>query len=489
MQSPSSQPPSSQPLTGKLWRVLILLGLSIFISYIDRSNLSIAAPLIKDELHLSASQLGLLLSSFFWTYAFLQLISGWLVDRLNVNWVFAGGFFLWSIATIVTGLVHGFFMLLLLRLLLGVGESVAYPSYSKIIALHYREEHRGIANSIISAGLALGPGFGLLAGGLLISRFGLADSLARLDAPSKSCHSSRQNSCAQLCSSAAAAFRLGNDHRAVWLQLRELLPAHLVAILSGARQTLFHRCHGQNRRHRLRAQRSSRIILRLALRSFDPLGRNTQSRPQTFRRRRPGRRRCITFSLRRQPASMERAFTNFGYRLPGHQLIQHLGYLSDSRRPVCRRTLDRFAKWLWKPGRHCRPGSHRIYFGSHRPLRMALRASCARGLGRRFILAFHCRPRPSSSLARTTRTARRIRLIDCRLVDRVLVMDAWDGCSLQVLKPPDLRFIYVAAKAATYKAGRKAATYKAGTQNRNLPNVSFSIPKLVLIFIYLRALR
>src|ERR1700686_4914845 len=177
MQPPSSQPPSSQPspsqpLTTALWRVLILLGLSIFISYIDRSNLSIAAPLIKDELHLSSSQLGLLLSSFFWTYAFLQLISGWLVDRLNVNWVFAGGFFLWSIATIVTGMVHGFFMLLLLRLLLGVGESVAYPSYSKIIALHYREEHRGIANSIISAGLALGPGFGLLAGGLLISRFG-----------------------------------------------------------------------------------------------------------------------------------------------------------------------------------------------------------------------------------------------------------------------------------------------------------------------------
>ena len=152
--------------------MLILLGLSIFISYIDRSNLSIAAPLIKDELHLTSSQLGVLLSSFFWTYAFLQLISGWLVDRLNVNWVFVGGFFLWSVATIVTGLVHGFFLLLIVRLLLGVGESVAYPSYSKIIALHYREEYRGIANSIISAGLALGPGFGLIAGGLLIAKFG-----------------------------------------------------------------------------------------------------------------------------------------------------------------------------------------------------------------------------------------------------------------------------------------------------------------------------
>ena len=162
----------SKPLTGALWRVLILLGLSVFISYIDRSNLSIAAPMLKDELHLSASQLGVLLSSFFWSYASLQLFSGWLVDRLNVNWVFAGGFFLWSVATIGIGLVNGFFLLLAFRLLLGIGESVAYPSYSKIIALHYHEEHRGIANSVVSAGLALGPGFGMLAGGLLIVRFG-----------------------------------------------------------------------------------------------------------------------------------------------------------------------------------------------------------------------------------------------------------------------------------------------------------------------------
>jgi ACS family D-galactonate transporter-like MFS transporter len=161
-----------KPLTGPLWRVLILLGLSVFISYIDRSNLSIAAPMLKDELHLSASQLGVLLSSFFWSYASLQLVSGWLVDRVNVNWVFAGGFFLWSVATIGIGLVNGFFLLLAFRVLLGIGESVAYPSYSKIIALHFREEHRGIANSVVSSGLALGPGFGMLAGGLLIARFG-----------------------------------------------------------------------------------------------------------------------------------------------------------------------------------------------------------------------------------------------------------------------------------------------------------------------------
>lgn len=152
--------------------VLILLGISVFINYVDRGNLSIAAPMLKDELGISASRLGILLSAFFWTYACLQPVTGWLVDRLNVNWVIAVGFLIWSSATAATGIVHTFAVLFLLRLLVGVGESVAFPSYSKIIALHFPEEHRGLANSVITAGLALGPGFGMLMGGILMARFG-----------------------------------------------------------------------------------------------------------------------------------------------------------------------------------------------------------------------------------------------------------------------------------------------------------------------------
>ena len=163
---------STVQLTGKLLAVLVLLGISVFINYIDRGNLSIAAPMLKDELRISATQLGILLSAFFWTYACLQPIAGWLVDRVNVNWVIAGGFFLWSAATAATGLVRTFSMLFALRLLLGIGESVAYPSYSKIIALNFPEEHRGLANSVISAGLVLGPGMGMLVGGTLMGRFG-----------------------------------------------------------------------------------------------------------------------------------------------------------------------------------------------------------------------------------------------------------------------------------------------------------------------------
>jgi MFS family permease len=166
---------SSAPITRlspELSRLAILLALSIFINYIDRGNLSIAAPHIKDELRLSYSQLGILFSSFFWTYAIFQIVSGWLVDRFPVNWVLALGILLWSAATFGTGLVSGFKLLLAMRLILGIGESVAYPSYSKIISRHFSEAQRGRANSLISAGQASGPAVGTLLGGMLIAHVG-----------------------------------------------------------------------------------------------------------------------------------------------------------------------------------------------------------------------------------------------------------------------------------------------------------------------------
>ncbi len=153
-------------------RVLFLLALSVLINYIDRSNLSIAAPLIQDELGLSASQLGALLSAFFYTYALLQIPAGWLVDRFDVKWVFAAGFFIWSAATAVTGVLHGFVALLAIRVVLGTGESVAFPAYGKILGSYFPERNRGFANSILIAGLALGPAIGMLIGGNFVGRFG-----------------------------------------------------------------------------------------------------------------------------------------------------------------------------------------------------------------------------------------------------------------------------------------------------------------------------
>jgi MFS transporter, ACS family, D-galactonate transporter len=169
-----SSPPQAQnpKLPFTLGRVAALLSISVLINYVDRGTLSIAAPILKDDLHLSPSQLGVLLSSFFWTYATFQIVSGWLVDRFEVNWVLAAGVLVWSAATLTTGLVNGFALLLTARLLLGVGESVAYPSYNKIIAKHFRASHRGRANGLISAGWAGGPALGTLVGGLLMARVG-----------------------------------------------------------------------------------------------------------------------------------------------------------------------------------------------------------------------------------------------------------------------------------------------------------------------------
>jgi MFS family permease len=151
---------------------LLLLALSVFINYIDRGNLSIAAPLLKNELHISASQLGILLSAFFWTYTAMLFVCGWFVDRFDPSRVLALGYLLWSLSTAATGIVHGFAMLLMMRLFLGMGESVAFPCYSKILARHLPEHNRGFANGAIIAGMKLGPAAGTLGAGLLMANYG-----------------------------------------------------------------------------------------------------------------------------------------------------------------------------------------------------------------------------------------------------------------------------------------------------------------------------
>jgi MFS transporter, ACS family, D-galactonate transporter len=165
-------PSGSRKLSAPTRAVVGLLAIVVFLNFMDRGSLSIAAPLLKDELRLSPSQLGVLLSSFFWTYTVCQIPAGWIVDKFEVSWVLAIGFVIWSSATFITGLVHGFAALLAIRLILGIGESVAYPSCWKILARCFPEHHRGFANAVVQAGQAAGPAVSTFAGGLLIGKFG-----------------------------------------------------------------------------------------------------------------------------------------------------------------------------------------------------------------------------------------------------------------------------------------------------------------------------
>jgi MFS family permease len=149
-----------------------LLAAAIFINYVDRGNLSTAAPLLQDELHLSNAQIGLLSSAFFWVYAPAQLVAAWLVQRINPYRALALGLAVWSLATTLSGFAVGFGMLLALRILLGVGESVGFPASSKLLSLYLPQHRLGSANALISAGISLGPAVGTFLGGMLIAQAG-----------------------------------------------------------------------------------------------------------------------------------------------------------------------------------------------------------------------------------------------------------------------------------------------------------------------------
>lgn len=156
--------------------VVPLLTLGVLIQYVDRGNLATAAPLMKSELGLSAAQMGVLLSAFYWSYAPSQPLAGWLAHRLNPYRTLALGVALWSLATAATGLVSSFAALIVLRILLGIGESTFFPCNAKLLAQHLPDGRLGGANGLIGLGMAVGPAFGTWGGGNLMALTGWRSS-------------------------------------------------------------------------------------------------------------------------------------------------------------------------------------------------------------------------------------------------------------------------------------------------------------------------
>jgi MFS family permease len=152
--------------------LVLLLGLAIFLNYVDRGALPVAAPKLTGDLRLSPERYGLAVSAFFWIYVPVQLFAGWLCDRFSVYKLLALGILIWAGSTLLMGFVGGFASLFVLRVMLGVGESLAFPGSSKIIARHVPADRRGVANSALARGIALGPAVGTLAGGLMVAQWG-----------------------------------------------------------------------------------------------------------------------------------------------------------------------------------------------------------------------------------------------------------------------------------------------------------------------------
>jgi len=157
---------------GARWWIVGLLAAAVCINYIDRGALPTAAHLIQDDLGFSESQLGILFAAFFWTYSVIQIPVGWVAERFGAHRVLAAGLTLWACATMLVGFAHTFPALLALRLLLGVGESVGFPSVSKLLAIVVPVAYLGSANGIVAFGYLFGPAIGSYCGGLLMAHFG-----------------------------------------------------------------------------------------------------------------------------------------------------------------------------------------------------------------------------------------------------------------------------------------------------------------------------
>jgi len=161
--------PDSVPTPGAVsevrrWTIVGLLFTASLINYFDRATISFALPLISEELKLGPVEKGQLLSAFFWSYALMQIPLGWCADRLNLRWLYAGAFALWSVAQGLTGLAVGLGMLMAFRVLLGIGEAIYLPGGSKIVSLLFSLSERGLPSGLFDFGTRTG----LVIEGLLV---------------------------------------------------------------------------------------------------------------------------------------------------------------------------------------------------------------------------------------------------------------------------------------------------------------------------------
>ncbi len=151
--------------TGVRWKIFWMLLLLISINYIDRASLSVAMPLISKEFHIGPAIEGLLLSSFFWTYAFMQIPGGMLADRYGPRVVIAGATAGWGLFQALAAVSIGWGSLLLTRLGLGVAEAPIYPAGGKLNGIWMTRNERGRGATLLDGGAPLGSALG----GILIS--------------------------------------------------------------------------------------------------------------------------------------------------------------------------------------------------------------------------------------------------------------------------------------------------------------------------------
>ncbi len=155
----STAPKLSTTHAGRLsttTKVLILICLMYGITYIDRVNVSTAASVFKQDLHLTNAQVGLVFSAFAYPYLFFQIIGGWVSDRFGARLTLTVSALIWAIATLLTGFVGSLAAMLVARVMLGFGEGATFPTATRAMSDWTVEGKRGFAQGITHSSARLG---------------------------------------------------------------------------------------------------------------------------------------------------------------------------------------------------------------------------------------------------------------------------------------------------------------------------------------------
>ena len=153
------------------WWLLALLFTAMLISYVHRGAFSVAAPFMAAELHLSKAEIGLILSAFFWVYAFMQIPAGWVVDRYGTKRAYSIGFLFWSISAALEGAGRGVLSLVCVRVAVGAGQAISFPASARAVANSFKERERGTVTGIYLTGVRFGTALVNAVGALFLARY------------------------------------------------------------------------------------------------------------------------------------------------------------------------------------------------------------------------------------------------------------------------------------------------------------------------------
>ncbi len=164
-------PPHTAHRSSTRWRIFLLILLLVSVNYVDRASLSVAMPLISKEFDIGPAMQGVIFSSFFWTYALMQVPGGWLADRYGPRVVIAGAAILWGAFQALGALATSATGLLLARVGLGFAEGPTFPAGGKLNAVWLPPRERGRGAVLIDGGAPLGTALGGLIIAALIGAF------------------------------------------------------------------------------------------------------------------------------------------------------------------------------------------------------------------------------------------------------------------------------------------------------------------------------